>query len=349
MERVVTFEGPKEVGIREYEDRDLGPREVRLRTLYSGISAGTEMTAYSGSNPYLTKRWEPERRLFVEGETTLEYPVEGWGYEEVGEVSEIGTDVTAVGSGEVVYGTWGHRSTTVVDEDWAAARVLRSGIDPLVGVYSRPRWRQAVGELVYDVAQTQVAEQGLPHKAIGRWFPYVASLMLFIWVINLLGFIPLPLSNETFEIFGVELPTLAVYAATSSISVTLALALMTFVFTHVEGVRANGAVGYFKSWIPEVPKAMYPLIVPLEILGQFMRLISLSVRLYANMLAGHMLILTFIGLIFVIGNLGIALLAIPAAATFYLFEVVIVVSIQAFIFAALSAIYIGSAIEPEQH
>ena len=207
--------------------------------------------------------------------------------------------------------------------------------------------RQAVGELIYDVAQTQVAEQGLPHKAMGLWFPYVAALMLFIWVVNMIGFIPLPLSNEKTEVFGVEVPTLAVYAATSSISVTLALALMTFVFTHVEGIRYNGPVKYFKSWIPDVPKAMYPLIVPLEILGQFMRLISLSVRLYANMLAGHMLILTFIGLIFVIGNLGIAILAVPAAAAFYMFEVVIVVSIQAFIFAALSAIYIGSAIEPD--
>jgi F-type H+-transporting ATPase subunit a len=216
-----------------------------------------------------------------------------------------------------------------------------------VGAKNDPGRRQAVGEMVYEIAQSQVAEQGLPHKAIGRWFPYVASLMLFIWVINMLGFIPLPLSNETFELFGVELPTLAVYAATSSISVTLALALMTFVFTHVEGVRYNGPIGYFKSWIPEVPKGLYPLIVPLEILGQFMRLISLSVRLYANMLAGHMLILTFIGLIFVIGNLAIAVVAVPAAAAFYLFEVVIVVSIQAFIFAALSAIYIGSAIEPE--
>jgi F-type H+-transporting ATPase subunit a len=207
--------------------------------------------------------------------------------------------------------------------------------------------RQAVGEIVYEVAQVQVAEQGLPHKAMSMWFPYVATLMLFIWVINMLGFIPLPLSNETFDLFGVELPTLAVYAATSSISVTLALALMTFVFTHVEGIRYNGVRKYFKSWIPDVPKAMYPLIVPLEILGQFMRLISLSVRLYANMLAGHMLILTFIGLIFVIGNLAIAVVAVPAAAAFYMFEVVIVVSIQAFIFAALSAIYIGSAIEPE--
>jgi F-type H+-transporting ATPase subunit a len=129
--------------------------------------------------------------------------------------------------------------------------------------------------------------------------------------------------------------------------VTLALSLMTFVFTHVEGIRWNGPVKYFKSWIPDVPKAMYPLIVPLEILGQFMRLISLSVRLYANMLAGHMLILTFIGLIFVLESVVLAVVAVPAAIAFYLFEVVIVVSIQAFIFAALSAIYIGSAIEPE--
>ena len=216
-----------------------------------------------------------------------------------------------------------------------------------VKVGKEPDRKQALGETIYEIAQIQVAEQGLPTKAIGRWFPYVATLMIFIWVVNMLGFIPLPLSDETFEVAGVELPTLAIFAATSTISVTLALALMTFVFTHVEGIRANGAVGYFKSWIPDVPKAMLPLIVPLEILGQFMRLISLSVRLYANMLAGHMLILTFIGLIFVIGNIGLAVVAVPAATAFYLFEVVIVVSIQAYIFAALSAIYIGSAIEPE--
>ena len=210
-----------------------------------------------------------------------------------------------------------------------------------------PNRRQALGETIYEVAQVQVAEQGLPTKAIGRWFPYVATLMIFIWVVNMLGFIPLPLSDEKVEIAGLEVPTLALFAATSTLSVTLALALMTFVFTHVEGIRANGPVQYFKSWIPDVPKAMYPLIIPLEILGQFMRLISLSVRLYANMLAGHMLILTFLGLIFIIGNVVLAAIAVPAAAAFYLFEVLIVVSVQAYIFAALSAIYIGSAIEPE--
>ena len=203
--------------------------------------------------------------------------------------------------------------------------------------------RQTAGELIYDVAQTQVAEQGLPSKAIGRWFPYVATLMLFIFVVNLIGFIPLPLTGERWH--GV--PTWGIYAATSSLSVTLALALLTFVFTHVEGVRWNGPVRYFKSWIPEAPKPLLALIVPLEILGQFMRLISLSVRLYANMLAGHMLILTFIGLLFILQHLVLAILVIPVGALFYIFEVAIVVSIQAFIFAALSAIYIGSAIEPE--
>ncbi len=216
-----------------------------------------------------------------------------------------------------------------------------------VKVGKDPTRRQALGETIYEIAQVQVAEQGLPTKAIGRWFPYVASLMVFIWTVNMLGFIPLPLSDEKVTIFGVELPTLAIFAATSTLSVTLALALMTWTFTHVEGIRANGVWKYFKSWIPEVPKVMLPLIIPLEILGQFMRLISLSVRLYANMLAGHMLILTFVGLIIVLENVFLAIVAVPAAALFYLFEVVIVVSIQAYIFAALSAIYIGSAIEPE--
>jgi F-type H+-transporting ATPase subunit a len=202
--------------------------------------------------------------------------------------------------------------------------------------------RQTVGESIYEVAQVQIAEQGLPSKAIGRWFPYVATLLIFIFVINLIGFIPLPITGETYHGF----PVWGIYAATSSLSVTLALAVLTFLFTHFEGIRWNGPVRYFKSWIPEAPKGLLLLIVPLEILGQFMRLISLSVRLFANMLAGHILILTFLGLIFIFQSLKLIPVVI-FATVFYLFEVVIVVGIQAFIFAALSAIYIGSAIEPE--
>ena len=206
-----------------------------------------------------------------------------------------------------------------------------------------PDRRQTIGEALYEIAQTQIAEQGLPSKAIGLWFPYVATLLLFIFVVNLIGFIPLPLTGETWH--GV--PVWGIYAATSSLSVTLALALLTFVFTHFEGIRWNGPVRYFKSWIPEAPKPLLALIVPLEVLGQFMRLISLSVRLFANMLAGHILILTFIGLLFILQSVYLAVLVIPVAVLFYLFEVIIVVGIQAFIFAALSAIYIGSAIEPQ--
>jgi len=203
--------------------------------------------------------------------------------------------------------------------------------------------RQTVGEQIYEIAQVQIAEQGLPAKAIGRWFPYVATLLLFIFVVNLIGFIPLPLTGEKWH--GV--PTWGIYAATSSLSVTLALAVLTFLFTHVEGIRWNGPVRYFKSWIPEAPKGLLILIVPLEVIGQFMRLLSLSVRLFANMLAGHILILTFIGLMFILESIFLAPLVLPVATIFYLFEVIIVVGIQAFIFAALSAIYIGSAIEPE--
>ena len=206
-----------------------------------------------------------------------------------------------------------------------------------------PDRRQTFGEVVYEIAQVQVAETGLPTRSIARWFPYCATLLIYIFVLNLLGFLPLPFTGQTYH--GV--PVWGIYAATSQISVTLALAFMTWILTHIEGIRENGVRKYFRSWIPEVPKAILPLIIPIEILSQFMRLISLSVRLFANMLAGHILILTMIGLIFIIHTWPWRAFGLPAAFLFYVFEVVIVVTIQAFIFAALSAIYIGAAIQPD--
>ena len=205
--------------------------------------------------------------------------------------------------------------------------------------------RQTVGEQIYEVAQVQVAEQGLPAKAIGRWFPYVASLFLFIWTMNIIGFIPLPLTGEKWH--GV--PTWGIYAVTSQLSVTLVLALFSVVFTHIEGVRFNG-LRYFKSFVPAgVPKPMVPFMALLETISHVFRVVSLSVRLYANMLAGHMLILVSIGLIFILGGITFYIavpISFPIGIAFYAFELVIVVTIQAFIFAALTAIYIGSAIEP---
>jgi F-type H+-transporting ATPase subunit a len=216
------------------------------------------------------------------------------------------------------------------------------------GLSLRPSRRQTTGEALYELIQGQIAEGSLPSKAIGTWFPYVAALFLYIWILNLIGFIPLPISNEHFHVAGVALPTWGIYAATANLSVTLALALLTFVATHVEGIRYNGPIRYFKSWVPQgAPKPLLALIVPLEVISQFMRLISLSVRLFANMLAGHMLILVMLGLIFIFESLAIAVIAVPVATAVYIFEVAIVVTIQAFVFALLSAIYIGGAIEPE--
>jgi F-type H+-transporting ATPase subunit a len=215
------------------------------------------------------------------------------------------------------------------------------------GLSLRPGRRQTAGEAIYDLIQGQIVESSLPSKAITTWFPYVASLFLFIWVLNVVGFVPLPISDEHFHVGGLELPTWGIYAATANLSVTLALALITFLSTHVEGIRYNGPRRYFKSWVPEgAPKPLLALIVPLEVISQFMRLISLSVRLFANMLAGHMLILVMIGLVFIITP-WVLPLSILAATIIYIFEVVIVVTIQAFVFALLSAIYIGGAIEPQ--
>lgn len=135
---VVTFDAPGAIGFTEEADPPLHGHEVRLQTLYSGISAGTELTAYRGSNPYLGKRWDEERRLFVpDHDVSLQYPVAGWGYEEVGRVEEVGSSVTSVQLGQIVWGTWGHRSRVVVSEAWAAARILPEDIDPIVGVFSQ--------------------------------------------------------------------------------------------------------------------------------------------------------------------------------------------------------------------
>jgi F-type H+-transporting ATPase subunit a len=237
----------------------------------------------------------------------------------------------------VVY-LWVGTAVTILFGIW----VMRFGLS------LRPNRRQTTGEAIYELIQGQIVEGSLPSKGIRTWFPYVASLFLFIWMLNLTGFIPLPISDEKFHLFGTELPTWGIYAATANLSVALALALITFFATHVEGIRYNGPIRYFKSWVPQgAPKPLLGLIVPLEVISQFMRLISLSVRLFANMLAGHMLILVMIGLVFIIKTDPWRYLGLPGALIFYLFEVIIVVTIQAFVFALLSAIYIGGAIEPE--
>lgn len=138
MSEVISFTHPRTINIEQYEDRSLEAREVRLKTLYSGISAGTELTAYRGSNPYLHKRWDPEQKLFKSSEGASQtYPVKGWGYEEVGEVIEVGVEVTGLHIGDIIYGTWGHRTHHVVDEKYARQRILSQELDPILGIFSQ--------------------------------------------------------------------------------------------------------------------------------------------------------------------------------------------------------------------
>lgn len=135
--RLVALHGPRGVGIDEYDEEPPAGGEVRVRTLFSGISAGTELTAYRGSNPYLSRHWDAERRLFDDAAATWDYPMSDWGYEEVGEVVELGEGVTRVREHDVVWGIWGHRSSAVVAEDWAAARTLAPGVAPICGIFAR--------------------------------------------------------------------------------------------------------------------------------------------------------------------------------------------------------------------
>ena len=136
MPDVVSFTAPQQVALVPCDPQPLVAGSVRIRTWFSGISAGTELTAYRGSNPYLTRTWDTERRLFVDGEPTFSYPVDGWGYSEVGEVVEVADDVDAPSVGDVVHGIWGHRSEAVVPAAAVRERVW-TGEDPLAGTFAR--------------------------------------------------------------------------------------------------------------------------------------------------------------------------------------------------------------------
>jgi 2-desacetyl-2-hydroxyethyl bacteriochlorophyllide A dehydrogenase len=137
MGKVVVFTEPRTIGFESYEEPPLGPHELRVRTLYSGISAGTELTAYRGSNPYLSKQWDAQNRIFLPSETPSQpYPLSGWGYEEVGEVTVVGPEVTTLKVGDIVYGTWGHRTHHILQEEYASHRIKPNGLDPILAIYS---------------------------------------------------------------------------------------------------------------------------------------------------------------------------------------------------------------------
>jgi F-type H+-transporting ATPase subunit a len=216
----------------------------------------------------------------------------------------------------------------------------------------RPNRVQTAVEAAYDLTYTTITRGNMDPGMAARWFPVVATLFFFIWFSNMVGYLPLPVNTtEKIDVFGLQIPALSLYAATANLSIPLVLTLMVWFTYQVEGIRAKGVRGYFASWIPSgTPPKMRPFIFGIEVISQFVRIISLSVRLFANILAGHLLLLFMGGgLAVLLGLAALGVLTLPLAFVFFLFEVGLVATLQAFIFATLTSIYFGEATAAHGH
>jgi len=212
---------------------------------------------------------------------------------------------------------------------------------------ARPNRVQTAVETLFGLMRDNITRGNMDDRMAAKWFPFIGAVFLFIWYSNLIGFIPLPVnSQEKVNILGANLPAFQIYAATANLSIPLVFALIVFIAYTAEGIRAKGLGGYLKALIPGgVQGPMVLLIFPLEVLSNLMRIISLSVRLFANMLAGHLIILFMAGgLAILLGTAAIGVFLLPLGWAIYLFEVGLVATLQAFIFATLSAIYLGGSV-----
>jgi F-type H+-transporting ATPase subunit a len=232
---------------------------------------------------------------------------------------------------------WLASACTVFAMTWVARRMS----------LDKPNRIQTAVEAAYILMRDNITKGNMDSRMATRWFTFIGTLFLFIWFNNMIGYIPLPTNtHETINILGAEIPSFAIYAATANIAIPLTLTLFVWVTYHVEGIRAQGFVAYVKSWIPAGTPGgpMKAGIFVIEVISQFVRVISLSVRLFANILAGHLLILFMAGgLVVILGAAWIGVLTLPMAIAFYIFEVGLVATLQAFIFATLTSIYFGGA------
>jgi F-type H+-transporting ATPase subunit a len=213
----------------------------------------------------------------------------------------------------------------------------------------RPNRVQTAIEVAYDLTKNNITGGNLDTATATRWFPFLAALFFWIWFSNMIGFLPLPTNTEhTVDVFGLEIPSFAIYAATANLSIPLVLTLVVWVSYHVEGVRSKGLFKYLASWLPPGLEEMNPIakgfIFVIEAISHFARLISLSVRLFANILAGHLLLLFMGGgLAVLLGIAALGALTFPLAFFFFILEVGLIATLQAFIFSTLTAIYLGGA------
>jgi F-type H+-transporting ATPase subunit a len=211
----------------------------------------------------------------------------------------------------------------------------------------RPNRVQTAVEVIYRLMRENIAGGNMDERMAARWFPFIATLFLFILFSNLIGYLPLPTNTEhELSLGGLTIPSFSLYAATANLSVPLILALVVFISYNIEGVRAHGPLGYLKSLVPTgVHGPMAGFIFVLELLSNMMRLLSLSIRLFANILAGHLLILFMAGALAVLlGAAWLGWFTLPLGIILFGFEVGLVAALQAFIFATLTAIYLGGAV-----
>lgn len=226
---------------------------------------------------------------------------------------------------------------------WIMTRIARAMED-------KPNKIQMAVEVMYDITRKNITRDNMDDEMAARWFPFTAALFFWILASNILGFLPLPINTEhPIDIFGVDVPPLAIYAATANISVPLVLTLVVWIVYNVQGVIYHGGpIKYLKTWLPPGLEGMPAVgkagIFAIEVISHTVRLVSLSVRLFANLLAGHLLLLFMGGgLAIILGLSALGWVTAPVAIVFFLFEVIIVAGLQAFIFAILTGIYLGSA------
>ncbi|QQR44947.1 F0F1 ATP synthase subunit A [Myxococcus xanthus] len=204
---------------------------------------------------------------------------------------------------------WGNRDKTKLVPRGAGANIL---------------------EMLVLFVRDELAIKNIGKEEGPRYVPFLLTVFFFILFMNMLGMVPW------------------MATATGNLAVTMALALCTFVITQVAGIRAAGLGGYLKHLTGGVAPWLWPIMVPVEVLGLFTKPFALTMRLFANMLAGHIVYFFLLGLIFLLGHPAVAAVSVPFAFAIFLLEL-FVAFVQAYVFAMLSALFIGMSVAMGHH
>ncbi|HEY1088902.1 MAG TPA: F0F1 ATP synthase subunit A [Archangium sp.] len=234
--------------------------------------------------------------------------------------------------GQFIHGCWDLRPTKAILMIWMAVGLLL-----VVLFLGKKRDQNGVPQgLLSHVVETlalfvrdEIAVPNIGKAEAPRYVPYLVSLFFFILAVNWLSLIP------------------GMFAATGVITITTALAVFTFILTQIAGIRSAGLGGYLSHLTGGVPAFLWPIMIPVEIIGLFTKPFALLVRLFANMVAGHMVLFFLLALIFML-HPGAAVISVPMTAAIYLLEIFVGI-LQAYIFTLLTALFIGQGVQMGHH